>query len=133
MLTTFAAIVAYMGYLVNDNPSLNCLNAWKIISGIKEIATKFRYGMAKSTTSGGWFIAYINGFAIKTIKKSAMPKTVQRNRPCLNDDFPAAKLFSPSASATKGVMAVENPIPKLMAINIKLLPNETAASSAVPN
>jgi hypothetical protein len=30
-------------------------------------------------------------------------------------------------------MAVENPIPTDMAINIKLLPSEIAASSAVPS
>ena len=35
-----AIIVAYIGYLVMDNPSLNCLNAWKIIKGIKEKATR---------------------------------------------------------------------------------------------
>ena len=32
-----------------------------------------------------------------------------------------------------GVMAVENPIPTYMNIITKLLPNDTAASSAVPN
>ena len=38
-----------------------------------------------------------------------------------------------SASAARGVMAVENPIPKDMAMNTKLFPKETAANSAVPN
>ena len=32
-----------------------------------------------------------------------------------------------------GVMAVENPIPRDMATKTKLLPNDTAANSAVPN
>jgi predicted RNA-binding Zn-ribbon protein involved in translation (DUF1610 family) len=32
-----------------------------------------------------------------------------------------------------GVIAVEKPIPRDMATNTKLLPNETAANSAVPN
>ena len=41
------------------------------------------------------------------------------------------KFLEESASAVNGVMAVENPIPIDMAINIKLFPRETAASSAV--
>ncbi len=76
---------------------------------------------------------YINGFAANIIKNNATPKVVHRNKPCLHTDLPLAKLFSPSASATNGVIAVENPIPKDMAINIKLLPKDTAANSAVPN
>ena len=42
-------------------------------------------------------------------------------------------MFAESASATKGVIAVEKPIPSDMAIKTKLFPRETAASSAVPN
>ena len=41
--------------------------------------------------------------------------------------------FIPSVSAIKGVMAVEKPIPKAIAMKKKLLPKETAANSAVPN
>ena len=89
--------------------------------------------MARSTTSVGCFIAYIKGLAKKTAPTSAMPKTIHKKSPCLKEDFPFSKSPSPSASATKGVIAVEKPIPKDMAINIKLLPRETAASSAVPN
>ena len=62
-----------------------------------------------------------------------MPKTVHKNKPCLNEDFPFEKFPSESASASKGVIAVEKPIPKDIAIKIKLLPKETAASSADPN
>ena len=65
--------------------------------------------------------------------KSRIPKRVHRTNPCLKAILPREKLPSPSASATRGVMAVLNPIPKDMATNIKLLPKETAASSAVPN
>ena len=89
--------------------------------------------MARSTTSVGCFMAYIKGLAKKTAPTNAMPKTVHKNSPCLKEDFPFSKLFSPSASATKGVIAVEKPIPKDIAINIKLFPKETAANSAVPN
>jgi hypothetical protein len=39
----------------------------------------------------------------------------------------------PSASATRGVIAVEKPIPKDIATKTKLFPNETDASSVVPN
>lgn len=41
--------------------------------------------------------------------------------------------FSPSASAIKGVIAKENPIPKEKAIKTKLFPNETAAKCSAPN
>ena len=75
----------------------------------------------------------MRGFAKNTNRNKETPKTVHKNRPCLNADFPFEKCLAASASATKGVMAVEKPIPKDMAINIKLLPRDTAASSAVPN
>ena len=42
---------------------------------------------------------------------------------------PPATSFFPSDSATKGVMAVENPIPNDIAMNTKLFPNDTAANS----
>ena len=58
---------------------------------------------------------------------------VHRNKPCLKDDLPSEKLLAASASATKGVIAVEKPIPIDIAINIKLFPKDTAANSAVPN
>ena len=48
-------------------------------------------------------------------------------------DFASEKFFETSASAINGVIAVENPIPIDMAMNIKLFPKETAANSAVPN
>ena len=89
--------------------------------------------MANSTTSGGCFIRYMSGLANNIIPKSEIPMRVHNNRPCLSALFPAATLPAPSASATKGVMAVEKPIPKDMAMNTKLLPKETAANSAVPN
>ena len=56
-----------------------------------------------------------------------------RIRPCLKAFFPLTILFDESASATNGVMAVVNPIPKDIAMNIKLFPSDTAASSAVPS
>ena len=62
-----------------------------------------------------------------------MPKVVHKNSPCLYADFACLKLLEASASAINGVIAVEKPIPIDMAINIKLFPKETAASSAVPN
>lgn len=58
---------------------------------------------------------------------------MHKNNPCLNVDFALSKLFDESASAIKGVIAVEKPIPSDIAINIKLFPNDTAANSAVPN
>ena len=64
---------------------------------------------------------------------SRTPKSKQRNSPFLKIILPLASLLAPSASAIKGVIAVENPIPKDIAINIKLFPNETAASSAAPS
>ena len=78
-------------------------------------------------------MAYMSGLATKTIRNKAIPRTVHKKSPCLKEDFPFSKFPSPSASATNGVMAVEKPIPNDMAINIKLFPRETAASSAVPN
>jgi len=104
-----------------------------MINGTKEKATKSKYGMANSTTSSGWSITYIKGFAKSNIKKSSNPKTVHRKKPCLKIDFPLVKFFSESASATKGVMAVENPIPRDMATKTKLLPKDTAANSTAPN
>ena len=71
--------------------------------------------------------------AKNTNRNNNTPKTVHKNKPCLKADFPLAKSFAPSASATKGVMAVLKPIPKDIAINIKLLPKDTAANCAVPN
>ena len=41
--------------------------------------------------------------------------------------------LAPSVSATRGVIAVENPIPNDIATKKKLFPKETAANSAVPN
>ena len=58
---------------------------------------------------------------------------MHKNKPCLNEDLPLKKLFSESASATNGVMAVENPMPNDIAIKTKLLPKETAANSALPS
>ena len=75
----------------------------------------------------------MTGFAKNTSKKRSTPKIVHKNNPCLNDDLPRLKSFAESASAIKGVIAVENPIPKDIATNIKLLPKDTAANSAVPN
>ena len=46
---------------------------------------------------------------------------MHKNKPCLNADFPFLKSFSESASATNGVIAVENPIPKDMAINNQVI------------
>ena len=42
-------------------------------------------------------------------------------------------IFAASASATNGVIAVAKPIPRDIAIKKKLLPSDTAASSAAPN
>ena len=67
------------------------------------------------------------------IKKRKTLKIVQRSNPCLNAFFPSEILLEVSASATNGVIAVQKPIPKDIAINTKLLPSETAASSAVPS
>ena len=69
----------------------------------------------------------------RIIKKSKTLKIVQRIKPCLKAFLPSEILFEASASATRGVIAVENPIPKDIAIKTKLLPSETAASSAVPS
>ena len=132
MLTMLAAMVAYIGDLVIDKPSVNCLNAWNIIRGINENATKSKYGIASFTTSSGCFIKYINGLANSISKNNNKLKTIHKNKPCLKDDFPFKKLFSESASAINGVIAVENPIPRDIAIKIKLFPKETAANSAVP-
>ncbi len=89
--------------------------------------------MARATTSSGCFIMCIRGLAQNTIKKRAIPSIVHKNNPCLKADLPLDTLSSPSASATSGVIAVLKPIPSDIAINIKLLPRDTAASSAVPN
>ena len=89
--------------------------------------------MARSTTAVGCFMAYIKGLAKKTAPTRTIPNNVHKKSPCLKDDFPFLKSPSASASATKGVIAVEKPMPKDMAINIKLLPRDTAANSAVPN
>ena len=89
--------------------------------------------MANATTSLGCFIWYISGLQSRIRKNKASPKTVQSTNPCLSADFPEAVSFAPSDSATSGVMAVEKPIPKDIAMNTKLLPKETAASSAVPS
>ena len=75
---------------------------------------------------------YSIGSAKNTPKNNRILSTVHRKRPCLKVDFPTSKLPSPSASAIKGVIAVEKPIPKDMAINIKLFASDIAASSAVP-
>jgi hypothetical protein len=66
-------------------------------------------------------------------KNMLIPIIVHKNKPCLKVDFAFEKLFEESASAINGVIAVEKPIPIDIATNIKLLPNETAASSAVPS
>lgn len=89
--------------------------------------------MASITTSSGCFIKYMSGLAKNTIRNNEIPKTVHKNNPCLNVDFAWSKLLDESASAISGVIAVEKPIPKDMAMNIKLFPKDTAASSAVPN
>jgi len=75
----------------------------------------------------------MSGLQSRIRKNKASPKTVQSTNPCLSADFPEAVSFAPSDSATSGVMAVENPIPRDIAMNTKLLPKETAASSAVPS
>ena len=62
-----------------------------------------------------------------------IPIIVHKNKPCLKVDFAFEKLLEESASAINGVIAVEKPIPIDIAMNIKLLPNDTAANSAVPN
>ncbi len=89
--------------------------------------------MANVTTSIGCFIWYMSGLHSRIRKNKASPKTVQSTNPCLSADFPEAVSFAPSDSATSGVMAVENPIPRDIAMNTKLFPKETAASSAVPS
>ena len=89
--------------------------------------------MARTTTSSGWFINRIKGLAKKTVVNRPTPRTPHKTKPCLKAIFPFEKFPSPSASATKGVMAVLKPMPKDMATNIKLLPRETAANSAVPS
>ena len=124
--------VAYIGYLVKDRPSLNCLKAWKIIKGTNEIAMMSKYGSARTTTSLGWFIKYRSGLANNINTKSSNDITEHRTSPCLKVDFPFIKFCSESDSANSGVMAVEKPIPKAMATKKKLLPKETAASSADP-
>ena len=67
------------------------------------------------------------------IKKLSGWKKEHKNKPCLKVDFASLKLSDESASAIKGVMAVEKPIPIDMAMNKKLFPKDTAANSAVPN
>lgn len=66
-------------------------------------------------------------------KKSNIPKTVHDNSPCLMAERPFTTSPAASASATNGVIAVENPIPNDIAIKIKLFPRDTAANSAVHN
>ena len=67
MLIIFAIIVEIIAILVNDKPSENCLNDWKIISGNNEIATHVMYGNASSTTFSGCPILYIIGLDNSTI------------------------------------------------------------------
>ena len=55
---------------------------------------------------------------------------MQRINPLLKTDAVFDGLLELSDSAINGVIAVENPMPIDMAINRKLLPKETAASSA---
>ena len=73
------------------------------------------------------------GLDKRIIKKRITLKMELNKRPCLNAYFPELILFEESASATSGVMAVVNPIPRDIAIKIKLFPSDTAASSAVPS
>src|SRR5699024_12590097 len=102
-----------------DNPSLNCVSAWKTINGMIEIAIKSKYGIAKSTTSFGCFIEYITGLATNNTPNKKTAKIVQSTSPCLNADLPPNISYAASASATSGVIAVENPIPNDIAMYIK--------------
>ena len=76
---------------------------------------------------------YINFRALNTMRNKLTPSSVHNTTPCDKTRCAMALSFEPSALATKGVKAVEKPIPKDMAINTKLFPSETAASSVVPN
>lgn len=89
--------------------------------------------MANFTTSSGCDIWYIMGLQSRMSKKRANPRPVHKTKPCFRADFPEVIFPAPSDSATKGVMAVEKPIPRDIAIKTKLLPKDTAASSAVPS
>ena len=51
----------YIGYFVSDRPSKS-FKAWKAINGINETAIISKYGIARNTTSSGWFILNIKGF-----------------------------------------------------------------------
>src|SRR5699024_2403122 len=73
------------------------------------------------------------GFANNRIPNKKNAKIEQSIKPCLKADFPSAIFPEASASATRGVIAVEKPMPKDIATNIKLLPKDTAANSAEPN
>ena len=129
----FPTIVEYIAALVKDIPSANCLKAWKFTVAIRDIDTQKRYGEASSTTSCGWFIEYNRFLFKKTIKNKNNPKNKQIKKLCSNILDISLFFFAPSASAIKGVIAWENPIPKDIAIKTKLFPKEIAASSAVPS
>ena len=64
-------------------------------------------------------------------RKNAIKK--QSTIPCFNVDLPLLIFSSECDSAIKGVIAVENPIPRAIAIKKKLFPRDTAANSAVPS
>ena len=76
---------------------------------------------------------YIIGFEIKTKTVKINPKIEQIIIPFDRMDFVFLLSFNASLSAIKGVIAVENPIPKDIAKNTKLFPSDIAANSDVPN
>ncbi len=76
---------------------------------------------------------YKRGLADQTPNERNNPKSTQSNRLLKKMLLFRSGSLDPSACATRGVMAVEKPIPNDMATKTKLFPKETAASSAVPN
>ena len=130
---TFPNKVEYIAALVKDKPSANCLNDWKVTIEINENDTQNKYGEANLTTSIGWFIEYRRFLFKKTIVKRISPSIKQIKKLCSKILDISLSFFAPSASAIKGVIAWENPIPIDIAINTKLFPNEIAANSAVPS
>ena len=73
-----------------------------------------------------------HSFKLYMLRNVNNPNSKHNRNPLFRKSF-SRLFFFPIDSDTKGVNAVENPIPIDIAIRMKLLPKDTAASSLVPS
>ena len=112
-------------------PSTNCLNALASIRKMIETMDTRKYGLIRGRSSAGWPRWWI-------LKKITVRMAIRTNEsrklatiPFLSHAETTYLLSRARFSPTRGIIANENPVPKIMNVLSTLFTNDAAASSSV--